>query len=156
MNKSDHLKRPSRIYRKSLQKRKPKAKSLRTLKAKAWALFSEWVRRKDADEGGTVACYTCGKLMFWKEAHAGHAIPGRHNAVLLDEDIVRPQCPRDNIFMGGRYEIFTAKLIRENGLEWFENKLAGARQVVKYTRSDLEDLIQIYRRKLASLGVGHD
>jgi hypothetical protein len=151
VKKKEHLKRPSRIWRKSLEKRKPKAATLSSLKKKAWKVFSEWIRRKDADQGGTVTCYTCGKLMFWKEAHAGHALPGRHNAVLFDEDIVRVQCPVDNIWKGGNYPVFTAKLIRENGLEWFESKLEGARQIVKYTRSDLEDLINDYKQKLAEL-----
>lgn len=128
-----------------------KKQSLRGLKHKAWKIFSEYVRRKDADEGGTVSCYTCDKLLYWKESHAGHAIPGRHNAVLFDLDIVKPQCPRDNIFLGGRYEIFTTKLIREHGLEWFEKKLSDARQVVKYTRADLEGLIGEYQEKLKGL-----
>jgi hypothetical protein len=130
---------------------KVKKPTLSGLKRKAWKLFSEWIRRKDADEGGTVSCYTCGKPIYWKEAHAGHAIPGRHNAVLFDADIVRPQCPRDNLFLGGRYEVFAAKLIRENGLEWFEKKLSGAREVVKYSRSDLEEIINLYREKLKGL-----
>jgi hypothetical protein len=146
MNK--HNKRPSRIWRKA--KKKP-VKSLRTLKNSMWKLFSEYVRRKDADEGGTVSCYTCGKLMFWKESHAGHAIPGRHNAVLFDLDIVKPQCPRDNIFLGGRYEIFTTKLIKENGMDWWEEKLANARKVVKHTRADLEQMISDYQEKLRAL-----
>lgn len=129
-------------------KKKP---TLKSLKNKAWKLVSEYVRRSHADEGGTVSCYTCGQLLFWKESHAGHAIPGRHNAVLYDVDIIRPQCPRDNLFMGGRYEIFTAKLIREKGLEWFEKKLSDARQTVKYTRADLEELIDTYKAKLEAL-----
>jgi len=129
-------------------KKKP---TLRSLKARAWKLFSEWIRRKDADQGGTVSCYTCGKLMFWKEAHAGHAIPGRHNAVLLDPEIVRPQCPRDNLFLGGRYEIFATKLIKEKGMEWWEAKLEGARAIVKLTRGDYEALISSYKQKLEDL-----
>ena len=130
---------------------KKKSKTLGQLKKAAWKLFSEYVRRKDADEGGTVSCYTCGRLLYWKEAHAGHALPGRHNAVLFDLDIVRPQCPRDNLFMGGRYEVFAAKLIRENGLEWFEKKLAGAREVIKMSRDDLEKIIIDYKKKLEEL-----
>lgn len=129
--------------------KKKKLKSLRVLKARAWKLFSEVVRRKDADESGTVSCYTCGKFMYWKEAHAGHAIPGRHNAVLFDLDIVKPQCPRDNIFMGGMYHVFATKLIKENGMEWWEQKLQGARQIVKYTRADMEALIESFKAKLA-------
>lgn len=128
-----------------------KKPTYRSLKKKAWTLFSEYVRRKDADQGGTVSCYTCGKLLFWKDAHAGHAIPGRHNAVLFDLDIVRPQCPRDNVFLGGRYEIFTTKLIKEKGLEWWEEKLSQAREVVKYTRADLEEKIEELKNKLDNL-----
>jgi hypothetical protein len=114
-------------------------------------MVSEYVRRKDADEGGTVACFTCGELSYWKELHAGHAIPGRRNAVLYDVDIIKPQCARDNLFMAGRHDVFAAKLIKEHGLEWFEEKLSGARQVVKFTREDLEDLIACYKAKLEML-----
>jgi hypothetical protein len=125
--------------------------TLRSLKNKGWKLFSQWIRRKDADEGGTVECFTCGKRMHWSEAHAGHALPGRHNAVLLDPEIVRVQCPVCNIWKGGNYPVFTAKLIREKGLEWFEGKLEGAKRIVKYTRSDYEEMIQEFKQKLEAL-----
>jgi hypothetical protein len=129
-----------------------KKPTLKGLKKKAWKLCSEYVRRREADEGGFVHCYTCRAPIHAKlEAQAGHAIPGRRNAVLFDDSICRPQCRRCNIFMGGRYEIFAAKLIRENGLEWFEEKLAGARQIVKYTRSDLEEKIEDLKNKIDSL-----
>jgi hypothetical protein len=132
-------------------RRKKNSKSLRALKAKAWKLFSEWIRRKDADEGGTVECFTSGKLMHWKDAHAGHGIPGRHNAVLFDPDIVKPQSPVDNIWKGGQYHIFATKLIKEHGMEWWDQKLIDSRKVVKYTAADLEDLILDLKQKLNQL-----
>jgi hypothetical protein len=129
-----------------------KKQSLRSLKNKAWKLCSEYVRRSNADAGGFCGCYTCGAPIHWKlEAQAGHAIGGRHNAVLLDVEIIRPQCVSCNVFRRGNYPIFAAKLIRENGIEWFEQKLIKAREVVKYTRSDLEELIEKYKAKLAEL-----
>lgn len=51
----------------------------------------------------------------------------------------------------GRHDIFAVKLIRENGLEWFEEKIAGAREAVKLTREDLEKLISTYKQKLEAL-----
>jgi hypothetical protein len=66
-------------------------------------------------------------------------------SVLFDADICRPQCYRCNVPMRGNYPIFTAKLIREHGLEWFESKLEGARRVVKYSRVDLEKLLENLR-----------
>ena len=129
-----------------------KRKTLRSLKKKAWSLVSQYVRQREADEGGFVHCYTCGAPIHAKlEAQAGHSIPGRTNSVLFDDSICRPQCYRCNIRLRGRHDVFAAKLIRENGLEWFEAKLANSRQVVKYTRSDLEDIIQTYQQKLKTL-----
>ena len=136
------------LYQESMKK---KTKSIRILKGRAWKVFSEYIRRSSADDGGTVACYTCGRFLFWKESHAGHALPGRHNAVLFDEGIVKPQCQVCNIWKAGNYPIFTTKLIKENGMEWWEKKLEGARQLVKLTRSDIEDLIESYKAKLKEL-----
>jgi hypothetical protein len=130
---------------------KKKSASVRGLKAKCWALFSEYVRRKHADSNGYARCYTSGVSAPWKELQCGHAIGGRHNAVLFDEEICRPQTVAENVFRRGNYPVFTAKLIRENGLEWFEQKLVAARRAVKYTRSDLEALITEYKTKLKDL-----
>lgn len=129
-------------------KKKP---TLKSMKAKAWKTFSEYIRRREADDGGTERCYTCGELAHWKELQCGHAIGGRSNAVLLDEEICRAQCVRCNVFMRGQYPVFTAKLIRENGLEWFERKLEQARRVVKLSRSDFENHIETYKQKLEAL-----
>lgn len=131
---------------------KKKTPTLRALKNKAWKLCSEYVRRKYADAGGFVGCYTCGAPLHWKlEAQAGHAIGGRNNAVLLDVEILRPQCVACNVFRRGNYPIFTAKLIREHGLEWFEQKLVAARQIVKLTRADYEQRIEEFQNKLKEL-----
>lgn len=129
--------------------KKKKLKTLGSLKKKAWKLCSEYVRKREADEGGFVHCYTCGAPIHWKyEAQAGHSIPSRNNAVLLDDSICRPQCYVCNIRKNGQHHIFATKLIQENGLEWWEKKLEGARQIVKYTRADMEALIESFKAKL--------
>lgn len=126
-----------------------KKKSLRQLKDKCWKVFSEYVRRRNVDAGGTDRCYTCEKLAHWKELQCGHAIGGRHNAVLFDASICRPQCARCNVFMRGNYQIFTTKLIKENGMAWWEHKLEQSRRIVKYTRTEIEGLIAYYEAELA-------
>lgn len=128
-----------------------KKQSLRSLKNKCWRIFSEWVRRRDADEGGTVHCVTCRKPIYWKEAHAGHFVPGRTNAVLFHPDIVNPQCPICNIWKGGAYHDYTLYMLDKYGREKVEEFLSLRRQVKKYTRSDLEELIESYKQKLSEL-----
>lgn len=130
----------------------PKLKSLSSLKRKAWSLFSHFVRISETDRNGLVECYTCGDVMYWKAMQAGHAIPGRHNAVLYDEEIVKVQCVACNIFKRGNYPIFTTRLIKTHGMEWWEAKLANSRKTVKYTRTDIQGIIDKYTDKLKAYG----
>jgi len=96
-----------------------KRPSLGKLKKTAWDLLSKIIRLSNADEGGTVECYTCGRLMNWEKdgAQAGHAIPGRTGAVLLDESVIKVQCLTCNVFHRGQYHIFATKLIKEHGMD---------------------------------------
>jgi NinG protein len=128
-----------------------KAPTLAKLKKRAWALLSELVRRGNAKEGGYESCYTCGAVKQWTELHAGHGIGGRTGSVLFDEELIRPQCPGCNIFRHGQYGIFAAKLIKEHGMDWWEQKLASAKQIKKWTRPELEELIESYKERLARL-----
>lgn len=134
-------------------RKKPKNKTpkLSTIKAKAWDLFSEWVRRKHADEDGWGYCYTCGKGAHWKDLQCGHAIPGRHNAVLLDAEICRLQCWQCNNPKHGVYHIFTTRLIEENGKAWWDAKLAGSNIPKKISRSDYEEIIADLKQKIEAL-----
>lgn len=131
--------------------KKKKAPSLRILKDRCWKLVSEYVRRSDADEGGTATCFTCGKLAHWTELHAGHFVPGRTNAVLFDLRVIRPQCPQCNIWRGGAYHEYTLKMIDQFGREEVDRLLSLRHKVVKFTRSDLEELIEAFKEKLGEL-----
>lgn len=125
--------------------------TLRGLKARCWKLFSEYIRRKDADAGGTNYCFTCGQPKFWKELQAGHFIGGRTNAVLFNEEIVKPQCLMCNVFLRGNYGRYTLKMIDLHGRERVEEFMALKHQVKKYTRADVEGLIARYESKLDAL-----
>lgn len=130
--------------------RKRKARSLSQLKKQAWCLLSQCIRR-EASTAGYCRCYTCDKLLEIIEAQAGHAIGGRHNAVLLDEEIIRVQCSGCNIFKRGNYQVFITKLIEENGFAWWQAKLARSKMAIKYSRPTLEFLIESYKARLAGV-----
>jgi len=120
-------------------------------KNKAWDLLSKIIRLSASDKSGNIKCYTCGTVKHWKEMQAGHAISGRGNSVLFDESIIRPQCVGCNIFKGGEYGIFAAKLIRENGSDWYEDKCRQKSQPVKFTNDYMEKLINEYQERLKIL-----
>lgn len=124
---------------------KTKTPSLNSLKKKVWKEFSKYIRLKYS-KFGMVRCYTCDQLLSWKDAQCGHGIGGRYNSILFDEELCRPQCLRCNIFLGGNYDVFHAKLIKENGIEWFEKKLKQKQMVKQFTRKELEELLQHYKQ----------
>lgn len=134
-------------------KKKVKHLKLSTEKKKAWKAFSLYIRMKAVTQWGTaeVPCYTCGNFYNWKEIQAGHGIPGRNNAILFLETIVKPQCAPCNIWKRGNYALFTRHLIDELGLEEYDRLLNLSQQVVKFTALDYKDIADKYRLKLEAL-----
>lgn len=125
---------------------------LRSLEKKLDKIFSEWTRRKDADEGGTVRCVTCGGLFFWGDVDAGHFIKRQHRATRWHPLNVAPQCRRDNHFMGGRQDDFANYIIREHGQAVFDELMTLKYQTKKHSRVELEEMIEKYQQKLKELG----
>jgi NinG protein len=142
-------------------KRKKPAPTVAKLKKRAWVLLSDLVRSQAARWDGWVQCYTCDKGGYFRTMQAGHAIGGRNGAVLLDEEIIRPQCVRCNIMLRGNYAEFVTRLIGEradtyrltinDAFYWWESKLASAKQIKKWSRSELLELIEGYKERLAKL-----
>ncbi len=127
-----------------------KAPTLAGLKKKAWKLLSLIVRKSAGPEGSAL-CYTCGAEHRISELQAGHAIPGRTGALLLDEEIIRPQCVQCNIWKRGQHHIFATKLIQEHDMQWWVLKLLQAHQIKKWSRSELQEKIDNYKARLNGL-----
>lgn len=129
-------------------KKKP---TLRLLEKKLDKIFSIAIRRRHADAGGTVRCCTCPALMHWKESDCGHWIKRQHRAVRWDERNVDTQCTRCNHFMGGAQDEFAQHIIATHGLKTFNELLTLKHKPVKFTRSDLETLIEKYTAEVKAL-----
>ncbi len=74
-----------------------------------------------------------------------------HVATRFNEEIVKPQCLMCNVFLRGNYGKYTLKMLDLHGREKVEEFMALKHQVVKYTRTDLEELIESYKQKLKEL-----
>lgn len=132
---------------------KRKALSLSALENKLDRIFSEWVRKSSADEGGTVECVSCQKLMFWRggDAQAGHFVKRQHRVTRWDPRNVNVQCVRCNQWLGGNEGEHGAYIIRRHGLAVHDELLRLKRTVKKYNRAELQELIDLYKGKLDEL-----
>jgi len=129
----------------------PKKPSRKTLVDKADKVFSEYIRRRYADDNGVTECFTCGKKDHWKKLQCGHFQSRKHYATRWNEDNCQVQCAGCNVFRYGEQYTFGRNLninIRE-GLSEELNILSN--KIVKYDNHDLMSLIEYYQNKLADL-----
>lgn len=128
-------------------KKKP---SLSSLENKLDTLVSLYVRQSAADEGGTVRCVTCPKILHWKESQCGHWVKRQHRAVRWDRRNVAPQCRRCNHFLDGAQDEFAQHIVAEHGVNVLDELLRLKHTVFKVTRPFLEEQIQAYKEKLCT------
>jgi 5-methylcytosine-specific restriction endonuclease McrA len=141
--------------RKTSKKRK-KSQSLSDLEKKLDKVFSQYIRLKGADAGGTVECVTCNQLFYWKETDCGHFIKRQYRSVRWDERNVGVQCTRCNHYMGGRQDDYSRYIIKTYGYLVFDELMRLKYQTMKFTKLDIQQKIDEYKEKLECLNVGRD
>lgn len=114
------------------------------LHAKAWRLFSEYVRRKDNG-----VCYTCSKVDHWTRMDAGHFI--HKNCLDFDPRNVHSQCTRCNRFLHGNLGNYAIRLTKEYGLDVVEELTLLGHQIRKFNRGELEHIIDSYQTVLKEM-----
>jgi 23S rRNA G2069 N7-methylase RlmK/C1962 C5-methylase RlmI len=83
--------------------------------------------------------------MHWKEAHAGHFVSRRHMAARWHELNVFPQDSGCNTFRAGALDEYSKFIIDKYGKGTFDELLSLKRTTKKWTRDELEQMIQKYQ-----------
>lgn len=114
------------------------------------ALFSQYIRKKNAvDE--IARCFTCGKTDHWKKLQNGHFQSRRHYSTRWDEINCQVQCAGCNVFKYGEQYVFGNKLDQKFGSGTARRLHIKAQKIIKFTNSDLEDLIKRYKDFVESM-----
>jgi hypothetical protein len=121
-------------------------------KRKLWSIFSEYIRRRDADENGMVKCISCPTIKHWKEVDAGHFRPKSLGLpVYFVEKNVHPQCTYCNHVKEGNAYEYGLALIEKYGKGIIE-EIDGMRHTpLKWSCADYEEMIEAYKKKLGAL-----
>lgn len=125
---------------------KPKKKrvSVSSLKKKAWAEFSIFIRTRGANTEGMNRCVTCDVKKHWRELQAGHFIAGRLNSNLFDERGCHPQCSLCNVIKAGNGPMYYKFMLKTYGQEAIDELLAQNKQTKKWLPGELEALLEKY------------
>ena len=121
------------------------------LKKKLDKIFSEYIRRRKADDLGMVNCFTCGTKKPWKEQQAGHFQSRSHLSTRWDEVNVQVQCVKCNIYRQGeqfRFGLYLDEIYGEGTAKELEER---SKVIVKLNRIDYLEAIDIYKNKINKL-----
>ena len=128
-----------RYKRISKQSKRPE----RVLFRKAWAVFSEYIRRRDKG-----ICCTCHSVNHWKDTNAGHF---KHNVLDFDEMNINCQCVGCNKWKHGRLDIYGDFLRRKYGDLAYWDLVRRSNEIRKYPPWELEEIIIKYKKKIEEL-----
>ena len=113
-------------------------------------VFSLWIRRRYA-VNDISECYTCGAKKEYKKQQAGHFASRRHYSTRWNEFNVQVQCYSCNICQQGMQFEFGKRLCLQYGDNFAEDLMIESKKIVKFTESDILDMIDYYNIKIMAL-----
>lgn len=110
-------------------------------------IFSEYIRKRDANKKGICKCITCQREFKWNDIDAGHFISRKEMATRWDEQNVAAQCKHCNRFRYGRQYQFSLSL--DQKCPGISKELYNkSKEVVKFSMIDLQEMVDLYKQKL--------
>ena len=123
------------------------------LKKKADTLYSEYIRKRDTNEIGFITCFTCDRILEYKEAQNMHYIPRRHLATRWLDLNCHAGCYRCNVILKGNYDEYALRLIKKYGdtidILSYLSKLKNT--TVQMKIQDYRDLVEDIKDKIKYL-----
>jgi 5-methylcytosine-specific restriction endonuclease McrA len=114
-------------------------------------VFSEYIRRRDSDSNGYGRCISCGKIIHWKDADAGHFCNRAHMSLRYDEKNVNLQCRHCNRFREGEMLGYSEGLVKKYGPEVLDYLKIKKHNTCKLGPFEIELLKKTYKQKLKDL-----
>lgn len=122
-----------------------KKKSKLTLRKKADAIFSRYIRQRDKG-----MCYTCPLQKHWKDMQNGHFVPRQYLSLRYDEVNCHTQCYACNMLYNGQPSRYAERLVKDFGSNVITLLERKRQEITKYF--DYQKIIDTYIEKCKILG----
>lgn len=113
-----------------------------------WKVFSEFIRRRDADENGYCKCFTCGLVRHWRQLDCGHGIGRQHLGTKYNEKNNHAQCKRCNGFEGGMREVYKENMNKRYGPGTWEMMELASKKRSSMGQFEIDALEKYYKNKI--------
>jgi len=125
--------------------KKVKLESIPKLTKKAEKVMNAYIRRRDSEDG-YFTCIVCSQTLPIEKMNAGHYVPvGSSSALRFDEYNINGECQYDNCFNKFHLVNYRKNLIEKIGLEKVEKLDQRSREVKKWSREELLEIIEKYK-----------
>jgi len=133
-------------WKKTKQKAKQDLMTLSDYLKLAQQVFNKFIRLRDK---GNV-CISCQKKPL--KENAGHFFnANNHYNVRFNEDNVHLQCEHCNTYLSGNLLEYRKHIILKIGIERFNILEAESKQTRKFTKDELKETINIYKKKIKQI-----
>lgn len=122
-----------------------KRNPIKTLRNKLDRVFSEWIRRRDANDDGMGPCITCGR---WAKLQCGHFIKRQHQAVRWNPWNAAGQCAYCNHRLHGNEGEFYVALVSVYGQHKVDELMRLKQTTVRYRKADYLEMIERFSQSL--------
>ena len=114
-------------------------------------VFSLYVKLRDCDSSGIVTCFVTGERIWYLDCDAAHFIPRAQMGTRWDEMNVHATSVDTNRFDDNHFTDYWNAL--NKAYTWGQIKALQqrGRSLLKATRPELQDLIDLYKTKVAEL-----
>lgn len=114
-------------------------------------IFSEYIRRRDADENGNVKCCTCPTVQHWKEMDCGHWRLRGNMATRFNENNSHSQCKVCNGSVNGMWDDHKNYIILRYGLNVAHELYLLSKQTRKFMQFEIDEMVKDYKLKIKQL-----
>ena len=119
--------------------------TLPKLTAKAQKIFNAYIRQRDS-ENGLFTCISCGQVKPTELMDAGHYVPQKNSSALrFNEYNVNGECKSCNGFDQFHLIGYRKNLINKIGIEMVEYLESQYREIKKWSRTELLQIIKDYK-----------
>jgi hypothetical protein len=115
------------------------------------AVFSKYIRLRDADSNGICRCITCNAPHHWTHMDNGHFQKRQYMSTRFSEYNCHAQCRRCNWLLQGNDKVYSEVIEQKYGIEVYA-LLQGLKYTPKkWSHFELEFLIEDYKKKVTEL-----
>ena len=136
----------SKAWKKTKKNMQENLETIQDLVKATQIVFNKYIRLRDKDE----LCISCKQKP--KKSNAGHYYnANNHWNVRFNENNVHLQCEHCNTFLSGNLINYRENLLKKIGAEEFQLLEAEANKTRKFTKEELKEIIEAYKKKINNL-----